>query len=260
LCRQIVILSTRKSLLKQNLPLRGKRLQKAYSRALRIRKKIHKVALGLTICKPNQKAPDAHLDGEGGGEERSSQTNRCEASLREATTSTTKSASFVEIEQHEAQLPVQDKGKKGNEDDESERGDTDEEDEEGGEEQKEQVEEEEGAMSTHRVEGSDDGKREASETPYIELEPIQKEERLLEDARGYRASDSARLAGGVNNAHNVLPTEDEAPIHSITVIPSCLPLIFLEAVVSPLLISTFEGKVVPRAKPVSSTLMIELEG
>jgi len=52
----------------------------------------------------------------------------------------------------------------------------------------------------------------------------------------------------------------EAPIHSIAVIHSYLPLIFLNAVVSPLLISTFEGKVVPRAKPVSSTLKIASEG
>ena len=50
----------------------------------------------------------------------------------------------------------------------------------------------------------------------------------------------------------------EAPIHSIAVIHSCLPLIFLNAVVSPLFISTFEGKVVLRAKPVSSTLKIVL--
>ena len=52
----------------------------------------------------------------------------------------------------------------------------------------------------------------------------------------------------------------EAPIHSIAVIHYCLPLIFLNAIVSPLLISTFEGKVVPRAKPVSSTLKIASEG
>jgi hypothetical protein len=52
----------------------------------------------------------------------------------------------------------------------------------------------------------------------------------------------------------------EALIHSIAIIHSCLPLIFLNAVVSPLFISTFEGKVVPRVKPVSSTLKIALEG
>jgi hypothetical protein len=51
----------------------------------------------------------------------------------------------------------------------------------------------------------------------------------------------------------------KALIYSIAVIHSCLPLIFLNAVVSPLLISTFEGKVVPRAKPVSSTLKIASE-
>jgi hypothetical protein len=52
----------------------------------------------------------------------------------------------------------------------------------------------------------------------------------------------------------------EAPIYSIAVIHSYLPLIFLNAVVSPLFISTSEGKVVPRAKPVSSTLKIASEG
>ena len=52
----------------------------------------------------------------------------------------------------------------------------------------------------------------------------------------------------------------EALIYSIAVIYSCLPLIFLNAVVSPLFISTFEGKVVPRAKPVSSTLKIASVG
>jgi hypothetical protein len=52
----------------------------------------------------------------------------------------------------------------------------------------------------------------------------------------------------------------KAPIHSITVIHSCLLLIFLNAVVSPLFISTFEGKVVPRVKPVLSTLKIASEG
>ena len=51
----------------------------------------------------------------------------------------------------------------------------------------------------------------------------------------------------------------ETPIYSIAVIYSYLPLIFLNAVVSPLLISTFESKVVPRAKPVSSTLKIASE-
>jgi hypothetical protein len=52
----------------------------------------------------------------------------------------------------------------------------------------------------------------------------------------------------------------EALIHSIAVIYSCLLLIFLNTVVSPLLISTFEGKVVLRAKLVLSTLKIVLEG
>jgi hypothetical protein len=51
----------------------------------------------------------------------------------------------------------------------------------------------------------------------------------------------------------------KALIYSIVVIHSYLLLIFLNAVISPLFISTFEGKVVPRAKPVSSTLKIALE-
>jgi hypothetical protein len=52
----------------------------------------------------------------------------------------------------------------------------------------------------------------------------------------------------------------EALIHSIAVIHSCLPLIFLNALVSPLFISTFKGKVVLRTKPVLLTLKIALEG
>jgi hypothetical protein len=52
----------------------------------------------------------------------------------------------------------------------------------------------------------------------------------------------------------------EALIYSIAVIYSCLPLIFLNAIVSPLLISTFKGKVVPRAKPVLLMLKIASEG
>ena len=51
----------------------------------------------------------------------------------------------------------------------------------------------------------------------------------------------------------------KALIHSITVIYSYLLLIFLNAVVSPLFISTFEDKVVPRAKLVLSTLKIASE-
>jgi hypothetical protein len=52
----------------------------------------------------------------------------------------------------------------------------------------------------------------------------------------------------------------KALIYSITVIHSYLLLIFLNAVVSSLFISTFEGKVVPRAKLVLSTLKMALEG
>jgi hypothetical protein len=52
----------------------------------------------------------------------------------------------------------------------------------------------------------------------------------------------------------------EAPTYSIAVTYSCLPLIFLNSLVSPLLISTFEGKVVRRAKPLLSTLKIASEG
>ena len=96
--------------------------------------------------------PDAHLDGEGEGEERSNQTDRCEASLKEATNSALKSASFVGIERHDAQPLVQNRANKGNEDDENERTDKDEEGGEGGEEQTEQVEEEEGADADRFVE------------------------------------------------------------------------------------------------------------
>jgi len=46
----------------------------------------------------------------------------------------------------------------------------------------------------------------------------------------------------------------------IAIIYSYLLLIFLNAIVSPLLISTFEGRVVLRAKPVLSILKIALEG
>jgi hypothetical protein len=49
-------------------------------------------------------------------------------------------------------------------------------------------------------------------------------------------------------------------MYLIAIIYSYLPLIFLNAVASPLFISTFEGRVVPRAKPVSSTLKIASEG
>jgi hypothetical protein len=51
----------------------------------------------------------------------------------------------------------------------------------------------------------------------------------------------------------------KALIYSITIIYSCLLLIFLNAVVSPLFISTFEGKVVLRVKPVLSILKMVLE-
>jgi hypothetical protein len=155
-----------------------------------------------------QATPDAHLNGEGGGKERRDQIDRCEASLKEAEDSALKSASFVGIEQHDAQPLVQDEGKKRDEGNENERIDRDDEDGEGGEQQTEQIQEEEGASSAHGVEGSDDGEREAPETPYIEPEPISNEERLQEDARGYRAFDSTRIAGGVNNAHDA-PSTDE---------------------------------------------------
>jgi hypothetical protein len=122
--------------------------------------------------------PDAHLDGEGEGEERSNRTDRCQAGLKEAINSAPKSASFVGTERHDAQLLIHDEGKKGNEGDENERIDEDEEGGKGGEEQTEQVEEEEGASSAHRVEGSDDGEQEALETLYMEPGPTLIEERL----------------------------------------------------------------------------------
>jgi hypothetical protein len=60
-----------------------------------------------------QDTPDARLDGEGGGEERSDSTDRCEASPQEATNSALKSASYFEIQHHNAHPFVQDEGKKG---------------------------------------------------------------------------------------------------------------------------------------------------
>lgn len=53
------------------------------------------------------------------------------------------------------------------------------------------------------MEGSGSGKPEDPETIYIKLEPTQSEERLQEHARGYRASNIARLAGGVGDTHDV---------------------------------------------------------
>jgi hypothetical protein len=153
--------------------------------------------------------PEAHLDSEGEGKERSNHTDRCEASLKEALNSALKSALSVGVERHNAQPLFEDQGKKGNEDNENERIDKEEEGGEGREKQREQVEEEEGASSVHRAEGSDDGEREALETPYVELEPTQNEERLEEGAQGYGASDGARLASGVNNAHDVPLTEEQ---------------------------------------------------
>jgi hypothetical protein len=147
-----------------------------------------------------QDTPDAHPDGEGEGEERSDQTNRYEASLKEATNSVLDSASFVEDERHVTQPLVRDGGEKGNGDDENERIDKD---EGNGAEQTEHVEEEAGASSAHRVEGSDDGGPEAHETIYIEPESTQSDEGLQEHARGYRTSNSARLVGGVSDAHDV---------------------------------------------------------
>jgi hypothetical protein len=140
--------------------------------------------------------PDIHPGDEG---ERSDQTSPCEGSLKEATNSALKPAPSVEEEQNVAQPLVQIAGEKGDRD---ERIDGDE------EEQTEQVEEEEGASSAHRVEGSDAGEREASETPYMKPAPTQNEERSQEDVRGSRASNSARVAGDVNNAHE-LPSAEE---------------------------------------------------
>jgi hypothetical protein len=157
-----------------------------------------------------QDTPDAHLDSEGEGEERSDLSDGCKASLKEATNSALKSASFVGIEQHDAQPLVQDEGKKGDEDDENQRIDKDEEDTEGGEGQTEQVEDEEGASSAHRVESSVDGKREAPKTPYMKSARTQNEERSQEDARKSRASNSARVAGDVNYAHDVPSAEELA--------------------------------------------------
>ena len=78
--------------------------------------------------------PDTCLHSEGKGQERSDLSDRCEASLKEATNSALKSASFVGIEQRDAQPLVEDQGKKGNKDNESERIDEDEGGREGGDE------------------------------------------------------------------------------------------------------------------------------
>jgi hypothetical protein len=147
-----------------------------------------------------RETPDVHSGD--GGEERSDETDCYEKNLEEATNSALDLASSVEGEQNVAQPLVQNVSEEGGED---ERIDGDEGDEE---EQTEQVEEEKGASSARRVEGSDDGVIEAPETPHIEPEPISNEERLQEDAQGYRAYDSTRLAGGVNNAHDPPSTEE----------------------------------------------------
>jgi hypothetical protein len=76
---------------------------------------------------------DTHQDGGDKGEERSDLSDRCEASLKEATSSALKSASFVGIERHDAQLLIHDEVNKGNEVDENERIDEDEEGGKGGE-------------------------------------------------------------------------------------------------------------------------------
>lgn len=153
--------------------------------------------------------PDAHPDGEGEGEQRSDPTDHCQASPKEVTNSALESASFfVEIEQHDSQPQTQDEGKKSSEYDENEVINKDKQDGEGGEEQTEQVEEKEDASSAHRAVGSDDGEREALETPHVESEPTQTEERLEEDAQGYGTSDGARRASGVNNEHDFPSTEE----------------------------------------------------
>jgi hypothetical protein len=158
--------------------------------------------------------PDAHLDGEDEGKERSDSTNRCEASPKEASRSAPKSSSlFVGIEQHDVQPLVRDEGKKGSEDDENEILDKDEQDGEGGEGQIEQVEKEQGASSAYHAEGSDDGEREALETPYVELEPTQNEERLEEGARRYGAFDGARRASDINNEHDLPSTQEVVNMH-----------------------------------------------
>jgi hypothetical protein len=126
--------------------------------------------------------PGTHSGDE--GEERSDQTNCYGESLKEATNGALEPASFVEDEQHVAQLHVQDIGEKGNEVDEDERVDGDEGDGEDEEEQTEQVEEEEGTSSAHRVGSNDDRESGAPETPYMKPAPTQNEEISQEDARG----------------------------------------------------------------------------
>jgi hypothetical protein len=146
------------------------------------------------------------------GEERSDQTKCYKKSLKEATNGALEPASLVEDQQHAAQLRVQDIGEKGNEVDEDERVDGDEGDGEDEEEQTEQVEEKEGTSSTHRVGGNEDREPKTPETPYMKPTPTQNEERLQEDARGSRASNSARVAGDGNNAHDVPSAEELANV------------------------------------------------
>jgi hypothetical protein len=110
------------------------------------------------------------------GEERSDQTNCYGESLKEATNGALEPASFVEDEQHVAQLRVQDIGEKGNEVDEDERVDGDE----------------------------GDGKDEEEQTEQVE-----------EEARGSKTSSSARVAGDVNNAHDVPSAEELVNVRDI---------------------------------------------
>jgi hypothetical protein len=153
------------------------------------------------------------------GEERSDQRNRCGESLKEATDSTLEPASFVEDEQHIAQPRAQSVGGKSNEVDEDKSINGDEGDEENEEKQTEQVEEEEEASSTHHVGDNDDGEPGASETPYMEPKPTKDDQELQDDVRGFRASSSARLAGGANNMHG-LPSAEELVNMQGATIPS----------------------------------------
>jgi hypothetical protein len=64
------------------------------------------------------------------------------------------------------------------------------------------------------------------------------------------------LASKIRSGGKATP---EAPIYSIAVIYSYLLLVFLNVLISSLFTSIFEGKVVPRAEPVPSTLNIASE-
>jgi hypothetical protein len=69
----------------------------------------------------------------------------------------------------------------------------------------------------------------------VEPELTQNEERLQEGAKGYRASDGARLASSVNNAHDVPSTEEVVNLQGIASPPetSAVPVSSSDVVPTP---------------------------